>query len=112
LRFYRPQIILEIAEVNFGREKRGRVNILEAIKDRHLFSPFLGENLDSCQPWATALRACIALGTAQFDSSSSGSRLKENAHVLFKISPAESDSAIKLHERNRSASHPIAEGAF
>jgi hypothetical protein len=38
------------------------VTILQAIRDKHLFRPFLGDNLDSWQPWATALRALYGLG--------------------------------------------------
>ncbi len=37
------------------------MNILQAIKDRNLFRPFLGEDLDSWMPWLTALRALYGL---------------------------------------------------
>lgn len=37
------------------------MNILAAIKDENLFRPFLGDDLTSWKPWATALRALYRL---------------------------------------------------
>lgn len=37
------------------------MNILQAIKDEHLFRPFLGEQLESWKPWSIALRSLYGL---------------------------------------------------